>query len=168
MKGMLADESIVGSALLDAYENTFDEKYLNKALQIYNYVKSNLDTNNGFLDSPKVDVITLIPYIDPLANSELAIFLSRLYLITGDERFKNDAMKALKASLGIAGDNYRILARASIAYIKLLYGIRGLERIKDDIRVEKVKEIMCEKEYKYQDLNGKCYKDLKEIEFTAF
>lgn len=168
MKGLLSDEAIIGSSLISLYQDTFDEKYLKLALSIYDYVKSNLYYGEAYLDSPKTDPITSIPYVDPLANSEFAIFLSRLYLVAGDEKFKHESLNVSKIVMGIAGNNYRIQARVSIAYLKSNYGIKSLKKEEDDIRVERIKELMCEQGYIYQDLNGKCYKGLNEIEFTVF
>jgi len=85
--------------------------------------------------------------------------------ITGDDKIKEKAEKALKIAYTL-GKDIRVLSRVAIAYVKLNELIRSKREVKDDIRVEVVKDNGCQKEdFKYKD---QCYQSLEQIEFSLF
>ncbi|BFH72610.1 hypothetical protein SJAV_05540 [Sulfurisphaera javensis] len=162
--GLLVDEAITGSALLSLYQRTFDDKYLNLSLKIYDWIIKNLESDIGFRDSPVNDPITKHEYFEPLANSEASIFFTKLWAITDDSKIREKAEKALKIAFTL-GSDIRVLSRVAIAYIKLNELIKSKKEVKNDIRVEIVKDNGCKEDYKYKD---SCYDSLDKIEFNLF
>ncbi|TRM85967.1 hypothetical protein DJ529_12300, partial [Sulfolobus sp. C3] len=124
-KGILLDEALAGNALLTAYESSFDENYLTLAIRIANYIKENLQHEKGFKDIKGNDDITNIPYLEPISNAETAIFFSRLWNITNDESYKSLSLKGAMSALGASTSNPKVLARISIAYMKLYESIKA-------------------------------------------
>jgi len=165
VKGLLIDEVVAGTALLSLYQRTFNDKFLELALKVYDWIVKNLESDIGFRDYPQEDPITRQEYFEPLANAETSIFLAKLWAITGDDKIKEKAEKALKIAYTLSKD-IRVLSRVAIAYVKLNELIRSKKEIKDDIRVEIVKDNGCQKEdFKYKD---QCYQSLEQIEFSLF
>ena len=165
VKGLLIDEAVTGTALLTLYQRTFDERFLTLALKIYDWIVKNLESDIGFRDYPQEDPITRQEYLEPLANAETSIFLAKLWAITGDNKIKEKAEKAMKIAYTL-GKDIRVLSRVAIAYVKLNELIKSKKEIKDDIRVEVVKDNGCQKEdFRYKD---QCYQSLDQIEFNLF
>jgi len=165
VKGLLIDEAVTGTALLTLYQRTFDEKFLKTALKIYEWTIKNLESDIGFRDYPQEDPITKHEYYEPLANAEASIFLSKLWAITGDDKIKEKAEKALKIAYTL-GTDIRVLSRVAIAYVKINELIKSKKEIKNDIRVEVVKDNRCQQEdFSYK---GNCYQSLDQIEFNLF
>ncbi|ACP38527.1 hypothetical protein [Saccharolobus islandicus] len=166
-KGILLDEALTGNALVSEYERTLNEDYLNLSIKIAEYIKNNLQHEKGFRDIKEVDDITKIPYLEPISNSEASIFFSRLWNITGDETYKNLALKGLSSALGGSLDNPKVIARAAIAYLKLFDSIKA-NRYLDiiDARITIVKNNGCQDSMLYY--NGKCYSKVDEIQPTTF
>ena len=165
VKGLLIDEALTGTALLTLYQRTFDEKLLNIALKVYEWITKNLESDLGFRDFPKEDPITNQEYYEPLANAETSIFLSKLWAITGDDKIKEKAEKALKIAYTL-GRDIRVLSRVAIAYVKINELIKSKKEIKNDIRVEVVKDTGCQQEdFRYKD---RCYQSLEQINFNLF
>lgn len=163
VKGLLIDEAVTGSALLTLYQKTFDEKYLSMAMKIFEWISKNLESDIGFRDYPPEDSITKHEYYESLANAENAIFLSKLWAITDDSKIKEKAEKALKIAYTL-GTDIRVLSRVATAYIKINELIKSKKEIKNDIRVETVKDNGCkDNEVKYKD---SCYQSLDQIEFN--
>ncbi|WP_231961233.1 hypothetical protein [Saccharolobus sp. A20] len=166
-KGILLDEALAGNALLTAYESSFDENYLTLAIRIANYIKENLQHEKGFKDIKGNDDITNIPYLEPISNAETAIFFSRLWNITNDESYKSLSLKGAMSALGASTSNPKVLARISIAYMKLYESIKANQVLNIiDSRVEIVKDNNCEKGKLYYD--GKCYTSIHEIVPKSF
>jgi len=161
-RGILLDQALVGNALLSAYERTFNEEYLGLSFKIANYIKDNLQHEKGFRDSKIEDEITKIAYLEPISNSETSIFFARLWNITNDENYKNFALKALSSALGATLDNPKVIARASIAYLKIFESVRANSQIDYiDSRITVVKDNGCEKGMLYYD--GRCYSKIDDI-----
>lgn len=161
-RGILLDQALVGNALLSAYERTFNEEYLGLSFKIANYIKDNLQHEKGFRDSKVEDEITKIAYLEPISNSETSIFFARLWNITNDENYKNFALKALSSALGATLDNPKVIARASIAYLKIFESVRANSQIDYiDSRITVVKDNGCEKGMLYYD--GRCYSKIDDI-----
>lgn len=161
-KGILLDQALVGNALLSVYERTFNEEYLRLSFKIAEYIKDNLQHEKGFRDSKVEDEITKIAYLEPISNSEASIFFARLWNITNDENYRNLAVKALSSALGATLDNPKVIARASIAYLKIFESVRANSQIDYiDSRITVVKDNGCEKGMLYYD--GKCYSKIDDI-----
>jgi len=159
VSGLLIDEAIVGNALLRAYELYDSKEYLDYAKRVYEYITRNHVHEKGYLDVPKRDPVSNIEFLEPLANSEVAIFFSRYYLVLKQEEARINAEKAIKCAYG-GSKNTRVLARLGIAYLKLKYPILTKNMKINDPRVEYL-ENNCGKDEFYYD--GKCYKGLEEI-----
>ncbi|AAY81631.1 hypothetical protein ATY89_06365 [Sulfolobus acidocaldarius] len=157
VNGLLIDQALVGQALLRVYKKTWDQKYLDLAMKVYTYIKDNLKGDLGFRDIKPLDEVTKEEFYEPISNSETAIFLSQLWSVNNDETYLLEAKKAMEASYTIGGNDIRVIPRVAIAYLKINELIKSREEIKDDIRVEVMKEISCEDKdavvYK-----GKCVK----------
>ncbi|TRM74193.1 hypothetical protein DJ528_10640 [Sulfolobus sp. B5] len=111
--------------------------------------------------------ITNIPYLEPISNAETAIFFSRLWNITNDESYKSLSLKGAMSALGASTSNPKVLARISIAYMKLYESIKANQVLNIiDSRVEIVKDNNCEKGKLYYD--GKCYTSIHEIVPKSF
>ncbi|BCU69329.1 hypothetical protein [Stygiolobus caldivivus] len=160
VKGLLIDQAMVGNALVKLYQDSFDEKYLDLALKVYNWTSSNLSDKLGFRDCKPENELTRAPVYEPLANSEASIFFAKLWAITNDQKYLEDAKKAMNVSYTL-GSDIRVLSRVAIAYLKINELVRSTVKVKDDIRVEVVKDNGCSNsEYKY---SNSCYKSLEEI-----
>ncbi len=162
VKGLLIDEAIVGTALLSLYQRTFNDKFLNLSLKIYDWIVNNLESDIGFRDYPPIDPISKHEYFEPLANAEASIFLAKLWAITDDDKMKEKAEKALKIAYTL-GSDIRVLSRVAIAYIKLNELIKSKKEIKNDIRVEIVKDNGCGEGVRYKN---SCYDSIDKIEFN--
>ncbi|BCU67349.1 hypothetical protein HS7_07860 [Sulfolobales archaeon HS-7] len=151
--GYLIDQALTADALISMFSVTGEEKYLSITKKVLDFVENTLSTEKGYLDCPGFDKLTRVPYIDPFANSELAIAYSRLFLITGDERYSNLASKAINSSFSLTSST-SVMARNSIAYIKIYEGIKtnGKRDDLEDIRIQYVPGIECNA-YLYQ---GEC------------
>ncbi|BDB97214.1 hypothetical protein [Saccharolobus caldissimus] len=161
-RGILLDQALVGNALLSVYERTFNEEYLGLSFKIANYIKDNLQHEKGFRDSKIEDEITKIAYLEPISNSETSIFFARLWNITNDENYRNFALKALSSALGATLDNPKVIARASIAYLKIFESVRANSQIDYiDSRITVVKDNGCGKGMLYYD--GRCYSKIDDI-----
>ena len=165
VKGLLIDEALAGTALLTLYQRTFDEKFLKIALKVYDWIVKNLESDIGFRDYPQEDPITKHEYYEPLGNAETSIFLTKLWAITGDDKIKEKAEKALKVAYTL-GKDIRVLSRVAIAYVKMKELIKSKKEISNDIRVEVVKDNGCQQEdFRYKD---KCYQIIDQIDFNLF
>ncbi|AWR97630.1 hypothetical protein DFR86_08775 [Acidianus sulfidivorans JP7] len=162
-RGLLIDEASVGNALLTQYEKTSDNKYLLIAEKIYNYITKYLNHEKGFRDSPPYDEISKIVYLEPLANSEAAIFFSRYYAITENKEALDNAKKAISCAYAGSTDP-KVLARISIALIKMEDLIKtNTKPPYNDLRLEYSPKVEC-KYYK----DGKCLEDIHEVKFLDF
>ncbi|EZQ07111.1 hypothetical protein CM19_06340 [Candidatus Acidianus copahuensis] len=159
-KGLLIDEASVGNALLTEYERTEDQEFLSKALEIHQYIKQNLTHEKGFKDSPPKDRLTQVTFLEPLANAEVSIFLARLYAITGEQNYVEEARKAINCAYAGSRD-LKVLARIAISLIKIEDLVKTSNKGPyTDIRLEFVKNLECR--YKRGD---KCYEKLEDIQF---
>lgn len=124
---LLEDFAYMISSLITLYEVTAERRYKDIAITLMDLALEILwdDKNGGFFDSPEPIIsirqksINDMPY--PSANSIMIINLSKLYAITGDERFRNLANFALKAFSNLSSaylTPYYI--RALISYFDLL------------------------------------------------
>ncbi|AAK40655.1 hypothetical protein SULI_06640 [Saccharolobus solfataricus] len=166
-KGILLDEALAGNALVSEYERTINEEYLSLAIKVADYIKNNLQHERGFRDIKEIDNITKVPYLEPISNSEASIFFSRLWNITGDETYKNLALKGLGSALGGALNNPKVIARAAIAYLKLFDSIKANRYLNIiDARITVVKNNGCNDSMLYY--SGQCYSKIDEIQPTAF
>ncbi len=113
IEGLLDDQVKMGAALLDAYEVTGKERYLNWAKDLMGYSFENLwdKEKGGFFDSlSKPDALGVLsapnkPFEDvpsPAANSVAAMVLDRLYYLTNDEKYRTWAEETLKSFAGSA------------------------------------------------------------------
>jgi hypothetical protein len=161
-KGMLIDEANVGNTLLSLYNKTGYNEFLELSLKIFNYIKNNLMHEKGFRDCPPNDPITSIVFLEPLGNSEAALFLARLWAITDNEEARKLSELAIKSSYGGSKD-IRVLSRIALSLIVLNERIKTSEKINiDDIRLS-LQNISCKYEY-----DGKCYNSLEEIKPKFF
>ncbi|MEM1600018.1 MAG: hypothetical protein QXW51_04310 [Sulfolobaceae archaeon] len=166
-KGLLLDEALVGSALLKAYERTFDEKYLNISTKIADYIINNLNHEKGFRDSKIVDEITKITYLEPISNAEASIFFAEMFNLTNYEKYKEFALKGLKSALGSNPENTKITSRVAIAYLKLFDSIKANTPIDViDSRITILKNNNCDRGMLYYD--GKCYSKIEDIKSKFF
>ena len=153
--GLLIDQAYVGNGLLSAYERTGDMTYLESAKKVFRWVLSNLSYDVGFLDVRPLDPITSKPVVDPIMNSEFAVFASRLWLVTGEEEALKAAEKAIKASAW--SESPLVESRLAIAELKKSYGY--LSKSCDDLRCEELSNLDCQVKFK-----GQCFNSLQEIE----
>ncbi|WP_338600140.1 hypothetical protein V6M85_11385 [Sulfolobus tengchongensis] len=167
-KGVLLDEALVGNALLSEYERTFNENYLEISMKISNYIKNNLEHEKGFRDIKVTDNITKVSYLEPISNAEASIFFSKLWNITNDNTYRDLALKGLSSALGATMDNPKVIARASIAYLKLFENIKANKYHPNiiDVRITVVKNNNCPSSMLFYD--GNCYSKLEEIQPKFF
>lgn len=140
--GYLIDQATTADALISVYSRQGDEDFLSLAKKVVEYSINNLKVKTGFRDYLSSDQLTSNILVEPLSNSEMAISLARLYLITEEERYKELAKESIEASIG-AMRTKEVLIRDSIAWIKLNSGIKT-EKPADDLmdpRVERVKAL---------------------------
>lgn len=162
-KGLLIDEATVGNTLLTEYEKTLNDKYLQLAEKIYEYIVSNLSHEKGFRDSPPRDEITKVTFLEPLANSEAAIFFSRYYAITDNKDALENAKKAISSAYASSTDP-KVLARIGIALIKIEDLIKtNLRYPYEDLRLEYSPKISCNY---YKD--GNCIERIDDVKFLDF
>lgn len=161
-KGMLIDEANVGNTLISLYNRTGDNRFLELSLKIFSYIKDNLTHEKGFKDCPSNDPITSVVFLEPLANSETALFLARLWAISENEEARKLSELAMKSSYGGSKD-IRVLSRIALSMIVLNERIKTSEKISyDDVRLS-FQNISCKYEY-----DGKCYNSLEEIKPKFF
>jgi len=106
--GLLLDQSAAVKALLNAWQLTGQKRWLDEALSIIDYLdKTHWDFDyGGYYDLPEDrDAVASLAYRSkPLAeNSEMALTLKTLYVITGDAKYREMARKCL----GVQADVYR-------------------------------------------------------------
>lgn len=102
--GLLADQVYTVEALLTAYQTTAKREYLQWATDLIDYTITALGdrTSGGFFDvSEEVASIEGLPSREKpfLENSAAARVLIRLFYLTGQERYKKEALNALRAFL---------------------------------------------------------------------
>jgi uncharacterized protein YyaL (SSP411 family) len=107
--GLLDDQVQMGVALLDAYEVTAEEKYLEKAEAVAKLLLEKFwdDQSGGFFDRAKDNIPTVLgaahpqkPIQDsptPSANGVAVMFLDRLAHLTSNVLYRERAEEALKA-----------------------------------------------------------------------
>ncbi|ARM76337.1 hypothetical protein [Acidianus manzaensis] len=162
-KGLLIDEASAGNALISEYEKTSNDKYISIVNKIYEYIIKNLSHEKGFRDSPVRDEITKITFLEPLANSEVAIFFSRYYGITENKEALDNYKKAIACAYAGSNDP-KVLARIAIAMIKSEDLIKTNSKPPyDDLRLEYSPKVNC-KYYK----DEKCFENIDEIKFLDF
>ncbi len=128
LKGLLSDNALAGSALLDLYNVTGGKRYLNAAKEIGQLIISqfyNEDTKrfNSALDSSLRKPVTagiLSEVIENLANFRAILFLSRL-AFTGEFKGLKEVRDAAVAT--IAGEYQRFTPQAGIYGNTLLWFI---------------------------------------------
>jgi len=163
VSGLLIDQAMVGNALLTLYQNSFNDSYLSLAIKVAEWTLNNLADNLGFRDCKAENDLVKLPVYEPIANSEAAIFFARLWAVTDDQKYLENAKKAMNISYTL-GTDIRALSRVAIAYLKTNELIKSKEKVPDDIRVEIVKDNECQDlEFKFKD---KCYKSIDEIKST--
>ncbi|BCS91582.1 hypothetical protein [Metallosphaera javensis (ex Sakai et al. 2022)] len=156
--GLLIDEAIAGYAFLVRYLREGKDEYLEQAVRIRDFVKRELETEKGFRDTVPKDPLTSITYLEPLANAEVAVFLSALWQATGDEETKKMAMKALGVA-SVRSDFLGINARIAHALLRLNHGIlTSTPGNYGDVRVMLNKGVNCS--FKQGD---KCAEKLEEF-----
>ncbi|MGC9105486.1 MAG: hypothetical protein ACP5HQ_03575 [Thermoprotei archaeon] len=153
--GVLSDQAYVGNALLDAYEATGESAYLETAKKVFKWALENLSYEVGFRDFKPIDIITEKPLIDPLMNSEFALFSARLWLVSGLEEARKAAEKAISASAHSRG--LLVLSRLTMAKLKLDYGYLAKEC--NSMQCEEIRNLECQ--FKFR---GNCYNSLSEFE----
>ncbi|MBC7130652.1 thioredoxin domain-containing protein [Candidatus Bathyarchaeota archaeon] len=100
LPGLLTDQAHMIKCLIDAYQSTFDRKFLNYAETIAKFmIKKLWDDTGGFYDRPKDTetlgaLKTLYKPIDE--NSVAADALLRLYYLTGNERYLEISKRTLE------------------------------------------------------------------------
>jgi len=113
LPGTLDDHVFAGSALLDAYEATLDQRFFDVARRAADRILAEFydDENGGFFDrsvtaKPLSGLdVRRKPVQDsptPAANPAAAILLDRLYSYTGKTRYREHAEATLAAFAGIA------------------------------------------------------------------
>jgi Highly conserved protein containing a thioredoxin domain len=163
VSGLLIDQAMVGNALLTLYQNSFNDSYLSLAIKVAEWILNNLADNLGFRDCKAENDLVKLPVYEPIANSEAAIFFARLWAVTDDQKYLENAKKAMNISYTL-GTDIRTLSRVAIAYLKTNELIKSKEKVPDDIRVEIVKDNGClDLEFKFKD---KCYKSIDKIKST--
>ncbi|ABP96032.1 hypothetical protein MsedC_1940 [Metallosphaera sedula] len=156
--GLLIDEAIVGYAFLMSYLREGKDEYLEQAIKIRDYVKRELETEKGFRDTVPKDPLTSITYLEPLANAEIAIFLSALWQATGDEETRKMAIKALGIA-SVRSDFLGVSARIAHSLLRLNHGIlTSIPGNYEDVRVMLNKGVNCR--FKQGD---KCAEKLEEF-----
>ena len=153
--GLLIDQAYVGNGLLSAYERTGDLAFLDYAKKVLHWALNNLSYEVGFLDVRPADPITSKPVVDPLMNSEFAVFASRLWLVTGEEEALKAAEKAIKAAAW--SESPLVESRLAIAELKKSYGF--LSKSCNDLRCEELNNLDCQVKFR-----GQCFNSLEEIE----
>jgi len=101
--GLLADQTSLADASLDAYEATGDRKYMHQALEIVNFIGRHLASPaGGYFDTPETgkdygELAVRTRMIHD--NAEAARVLARLHMLTGEEIYQDQARIALAAML---------------------------------------------------------------------
>jgi hypothetical protein len=114
IEGFLDDYAYTANACLDAYEATADLTYFRNAQQITNKMieKFYAGDSGGFLDSaPKPDAPGVLvtprkPFQDsptPAGNPVAAIVLLRMHAYTGENSYRDKALRTLELLAGTAG-----------------------------------------------------------------
>ena len=98
--GLLTDQSAMVKALLYAFQLTGDKKWLSEALSLAGFMEKSLwdAERGGFFDLPEdPGAIAALAYrVKPIPeNSEMAMSLKTLSLITGEKRYSDMAEKCL-------------------------------------------------------------------------
>ncbi|BBG24269.1 hypothetical protein [Sulfuracidifex tepidarius] len=165
-KGLLIDEAYAGNALINEYERTGREEFLNKSLKIENFIMSNLRHEKGFMDVVKSDKITEHVVLEPLANAEASIFFAKLFNVLGDQKYAEASRLSMACANGGAPNSVEVQERIMSAYMKLNEGIKSNDPslLGKDCRIEIPKE-KPDCRLKQDD---KCYDDLSSIPFKSF
>ena len=103
LHGLLVDQACLANACLDAYEATGRRTYLDRARELLAFANARLrSTTGGFSDSPRRDddfgELT-VKDGSIYENAEAARALARLYLLTGDITWQDQARITLAAQL---------------------------------------------------------------------
>ncbi|MEM0113679.1 MAG: hypothetical protein QW253_03720 [Metallosphaera sp.] len=158
--GILVDESIAGYALLLKYMRQGKSSFLDRATEIKDFIKRNLETEKGFRDTIVKDPLTRLTFLEPLANAEASIFLSALWQATGDEEVRKMALKALGIAT-VRSDYLGVAARIAHSLLRLNHGILTSKPGNyNDIRIMLNEKIECDFKQgdvcksKLEDFNG--------------
>ncbi len=165
-KGLLIDEAYMGSTLVNEWERTGDEKYLNLSLKIADFVLRELKHEKGFMDSKRTDKLTEHLVLEPLANAETAIFFAKLYAALDDSVYADASRLAMASANGGAPHSIEVQERIMCAYMKINEGIRSNDPslLTTDCRIE-IPRHKPECRLKQDD---KCYEDVSLIQFKSF
>jgi len=114
VEGLLDDQALMAKALLDAYEVTGEEKYLDIAKDVMEFTLAQFwdEKDGGFLDKRKDsnEAVALLslerkPFQDsptPSPNAVAAMVLDRLYYLTNEARYRDRAEETLRVFAGVA------------------------------------------------------------------
>ncbi len=102
--GLLADSVAVGSALLDAYRATHDDRFVQQAAQLgHDILRLHLNPGGGFFDISQSGPAALQRPLTALTqNAAAALFFLRLAEARADARLRDAAQWALLAYRGDA------------------------------------------------------------------
>ncbi|EHP68810.1 MAG: hypothetical protein RXS23_04880 [Metallosphaera yellowstonensis] len=155
--GLLVDEALVGFSFLSRYLREGTDEDLERAKRIFSFVRTHLETERGYRDSVPRDPLTRVEFLEPLANSELAIFLSALWQVTQSETVREKSLKALRCAS--SSQSLPVKARIALATLRLEKGILVNKPGRfEDSRVMLNKSLDCN--FKY---SGKCYDTLEAV-----
>jgi uncharacterized protein len=100
--GLLQDQALMGLALARAYEATGEERYLERAKQLAEFILSQLENSaGGFYDVPAQDSAALRVRLSLIEqNGAAASFLLRVGRATGDAKYRAAARHALSGYTG--------------------------------------------------------------------
>ncbi len=105
---MLDDYAFYIQALIDLYEASFNERYLNRALELTEIMISDFydDEDGGFFDTSGKDTSIIVrtkedyDSAEPTGNSSAIINLLRLHSLCGNDEYYSIAERSLKAFSG--------------------------------------------------------------------
>jgi uncharacterized protein YyaL (SSP411 family) len=150
LPGLLTDQALMIKCLVDTYQATSDEKFLNHAEKIADFLLNELqDVQGGFYDRPEEAEAfgALKTLLKPLDENSAAVdSLIRLYYLTGKERYLGAARRALDylasnyQSHGIMAAPYGLAIELFLHPVQVhIVGTRGdpttIEFLKESSRV---------------------------------